>query len=993
MAKSPYNVDIRGGTTTYAANSDPYNSWGAANTTTYKTADAPTPSKKAAAAPQNKKKPGVKTYDPKAIESHVQEQVKYQNLTPKQADEERKYLTKNGVELNGKPVVAPPKPKSLLSKVGHVVKDVASAATQGEQKFSQGIARTLPGGSADLDAQRQSSEANQKALTIYSKLHKSGKMNDTQYKKHVDAIAKESNKTSAELTKTTKAMPTKTQIALGAASTAADIVTAGSLPAIKGAMTAGKVSKTLLATRVATQGAANAAAGGLNAAAGGGSKGDIIKNAAVGAVLPEVLHQGAQLGSRVINKAGTAEARKLVTNAKTQTLLTKAKEVPKVNAVVNQEHVSQSIIAPEIKTRHIDELSVSGSKASTKIDAQKVNQYVKQIKDGEPIEPIVVHNLNGRAHVVDGQHRLAAMQKLGITDIPTVEKVPGAKPVETGTVAGAADAPTVQPVPKAPPTTKPVVSETGVMPTKESSAGSIAPGQRDELVGKQPIQAYHGTDAKFASFDDAHLGQNAAKPAALGHWFTSSEDYASGHGANIMKAKLNLDNPKTYTRAEWDNIDKNSADFTALRKELQAAGHDGIVVKGNTEQLGKHTVENPSVYAVFDSKKINLDRGDTNVGKTTGNGLASGTEADASKGLQQSSGHGSNTRPGSIADDRLHTGTKAPTVGSASTLKTATPRQAQAGIAKPPVKVAEAKPEPTTRTLKPSETAHMKEIGGYTHSEHMAQDYADMLRGQEQQATGGQMVKQVDGSYRRTSEHSRFYRDFYKEKGRAPTKADYLEQAKLELEAGKDGIGAGEDYKKLLEREAKPVPRVEVTPQVNDVPQGTSKVGDAVLEKAVGKKLKQTYGETAQYDKINIKDQAKKAVAVTNDRELLDKVISGETPLPDGLRATALIDAIQTHPELSKDVDLLLKVSKSPLASESSYSAQELRLARERAQHSPIEAIKSVRKAREAAIEKKTGKTVAEATSKEIQAIRAAKATVPKQTKETFASFVESLKC
>lgn len=172
---------------------------------------------------------------------------------------------------------------------------------------------------------------------------------------------------------------------------------------------------------------------------------------------------------------------------------------------------------------------------------------------------------------------------------------------------------------------------------------------------------------------------------------------------------------------------------------------------------------------------------------------------------------------------------------------------------------------------------------------------------------------------------------------------------------------------------------------------GTSKIAASVQQKAVERGLKDTFGEAGGYDKITIADQAEKAVALTKDPERLNRVINGEEKLPDGLRATALITAVEKDPVLSKDHDLINRLSKAEhLTGESSRSAQELRLAAERYEHSPVEAVKQVREARMAAVEKKTGKTVAKATIEEVKAIKAEK---PKVTKQTWESFVDGLKC
>lgn len=176
-----------------------------------------------------------------------------------------------------------------------------------------------------------------------------------------------------------------------------------------------------------------------------------------------------------------------------------------------------------------------------------------------------------------------------------------------------------------------------------------------------------------------------------------------------------------------------------------------------------------------------------------------------------------------------------------------------------------------------------------------------------------------------------------------------------------------------------------------DAATGTSKIASDIAEKASGKALRETYGELAQYDKITVKDQAARATKlIEGDRQELHNVIDGKKPLPEGLRATSIITAIENHPVLSKDTDLLLKVAKSSLPSESSYSAQELRLAAERMHHSPVEAIKSVQAARIKSAERRAGMSVAEATKKTVKEVGDNKIKV---TRETWDSFIESIRC
>lgn len=692
----------------------------------------------------------------------------------------RSLIDRQQVQVQQEKQVVTPKKPSLLTAASRGIKEAGKSLVASEQAAATGIARVLPGGTADIDAQTKAADQVTKDLKMIKNKQRAGKLNPEAAKKLIKLQTNRSNEVNKENSKTIKDMPTAGQVAAGFAGTAADILTAGSYGAAsRGIVSGAKAAKSVKAVSTAEKAkkgitvikkavpmiTGTAAAGGFNAAAAGGDKGEITKNAILGAAFPDILAGTGTLTAKVLGDVASKikAPKKLLEQTKAQSLLRTAEQ--------------KKVMAAKVETR-------------------KVDQQIELL----------------RAKKADG---------------------------------------------------------------------------------------------KFTNVDKIKIKQLEAKKQEL-----------------MPKSTRSLDNLQTQI----------------------VSGHGGDSVPTPT------------------TSKVNAVA------------AATPTTVPAS---------------GVVKESSVSTIPNAPDSATIEIPPTKTKTNDQVPQATKPLTTAT--PEPVgTRTLKPSETAHMSEIGGYTHSTHMAQEYADMLRSQELGATGGQMIKNADGSYRRISEHSRFYRDFYKENGRVPTKADYLEQAKKELETGKDGMGAGEDYKKLLEREGKPVPRVEVASTIKDTSQGTSKVGDTALENAVGKSLKNKYGEAAQYDKITIKDQAKKAVALTEDKELLERVIAGDAPLPDGLRATALIDAIERHPVLGKDTDLLVKIAKSPLASESSYSAQELRLAAERVEHSPIEAMKKLRQVREKAAEKKLKTTVAKATSDEIKQIRTA---TPKIPKETFESFVESLKC
>lgn len=182
--------------------------------------------------------------------------------------------------------------------------------------------------------------------------------------------------------------------------------------------------------------------------------------------------------------------------------------------------------------------------------------------------------------------------------------------------------------------------------------------------------------------------------------------------------------------------------------------------------------------------------------------------------------------------------------------------------------------------------------------------------------------------------------------------------------------------------------------KVNKESANASAIAKDIQTKAVAKGLTKGYGELAQYSRINVKQEAAKAVDLVNgDKATLEKIIRGEKPLPSDVRATSVIKAVENHPTYGQDPNMLKALAKSPLNTEASRSAQELRLAAERDKFSPVGAIKSVQDAKTAAFETKSKTPATKAVSSEVQQIRAAKAAAPKVSKETFASFVDSLKC
>lgn len=172
-----------------------------------------------------------------------------------------------------------------------------------------------------------------------------------------------------------------------------------------------------------------------------------------------------------------------------------------------------------------------------------------------------------------------------------------------------------------------------------------------------------------------------------------------------------------------------------------------------------------------------------------------------------------------------------------------------------------------------------------------------------------------------------------------------------------------------------------------------SKVGASIEAKAIEKGLTESFGDTAEYTPITIKDQAERAAKlIIEDVQKAKDVALGHEPLPDGLRAGTILKAMEDYAMRNNDVELLRGLANSPLTSETSLHAQELRILAERNPDSATVRIREIAKAREEAALRKTGtKDVATAKKKIAGEIKAEIAKT--HTKETWSQFVESIKC
>jgi hypothetical protein len=181
------------------------------------------------------------------------------------------------------------------------------------------------------------------------------------------------------------------------------------------------------------------------------------------------------------------------------------------------------------------------------------------------------------------------------------------------------------------------------------------------------------------------------------------------------------------------------------------------------------------------------------------------------------------------------------------------------------------------------------------------------------------------------------------------------------------------------------------TTRLSTVGNASSKVGKSIETGAIEKKLTDGFGGTAGYDPIVVKEQAQNVSDLVNsDLNSARAMVRGEIPLPENIRGAALITGMEDYAVKNGDSEMLRELAQSPLASETSRSAQELRLLAERNPDSPVTAMQDIAKTREAMVSKRYGNlakakdTISSQIKKEIAASR---------TKETWASFIESIQC
>lgn len=190
-------------------------------------------------------------------------------------------------------------------------------------------------------------------------------------------------------------------------------------------------------------------------------------------------------------------------------------------------------------------------------------------------------------------------------------------------------------------------------------------------------------------------------------------------------------------------------------------------------------------------------------------------------------------------------------------------------------------------------------------------------------------------------------------------------------------------------------PETKVATPLPERAPGTTKLGYDVNAEIVKKGFESLpENELAKYDPITkVKTLADITQLMTDNIEQAKEIAKGKAPVPTGIQAQPLFNAIEKYAIEKGDIELLRELAKSPVANERSLLAQQLGSSgynNVADVYSPVKVIKDLQKVRESKMEKTTKK---KADVAKIETVKEIKDKIPKPTKQSWSDFVEQIKC
>lgn len=167
-----------------------------------------------------------------------------------------------------------------------------------------------------------------------------------------------------------------------------------------------------------------------------------------------------------------------------------------------------------------------------------------------------------------------------------------------------------------------------------------------------------------------------------------------------------------------------------------------------------------------------------------------------------------------------------------------------------------------------------------------------------------------------------------------------------------------------------------------------SKVATSVQGKAIEKNLASKFDDVAMYEPRTVADQAARVAAIVEDGNArMRRIVRGEEQLPQGVSGSMFIKGVEEYALKTGDAALLRDLARSPLASDTSLYAQELRFLAERDSGSPLAVIKElsdIRASKQKDVVTSKRNTINQIKKEIVQ-------NTPKR--QTWESFINSIEC
>lgn len=209
------------------------------------------------------------------------------------------------------------------------------------------------------------------------------------------------------------------------------------------------------------------------------------------------------------------------------------------------------------------------------------------------------------------------------------------------------------------------------------------------------------------------------------------------------------------------------------------------------------------------------------------------------------------------------------------------------------------------------------------------EEYAGMLQDMESGLTGGQLVPDGEAygyGYKRTSEHTPFYRDYYAQNGRAPSKQAYIDEALRQLNSGQGDSYAVSAWRTLDE--------VHNNPELRDLMQNYDRYQpDAPLN------IAQPENINIQDLPLNVRVEAQSGLPI---KVPVTKEGQAQLPITGELRDKGFAQSAKNSPELSEGTRKAVSGGKYEVRSQESLLAntEELLQDPERASQTVFEALR-----------------------------------------------------